>query len=69
MPDLSLWPANADFDEVGGEEERFVERVPVWIPDVEGQNEVAAAAADPDGTPDDPDESPEDQFIFVTDND
>jgi type IV secretion system protein VirD4 len=71
MPDLSLWPANADFDEVGGEEERFVERIPIWIPDIEGNNQVAAAAAavDSEDAPEDPVESPEEQFIFVTDDD
>lgn len=36
MPDLSLWPANQEFEKGGGEEEeRRIEEVPVFIPGVE----------------------------------
>lgn len=44
MPDLSMWPANDDFNHERGDfEERRVERIPIFIPDLElGHQETAA---------------------------
>lgn len=62
LPDLSQWPANAVFDDVGGDEERTIEKVPVFIPDMGGgapaEEEVATG-----------DEEEEEDFVFVDDED
>ncbi|MGG2201886.1 VirD4-like conjugal transfer protein, CD1115 family [Paenibacillus validus] len=63
MPDLSQWPANADFEHDGGEEEeRNVERVPIFIPEIEGLSQAdqeVAAAAEPD------ENREEENFVFL----
>nr|WP_269846509.1 type IV secretory system conjugative DNA transfer family protein [Paenibacillus roseus] len=59
MPDLSLWPANEDIDNVGIEEERVITRVPIFVPGFneqssdnhENDNEEDIVFINPDNEP------------------
>lgn len=65
LPDLSEWPANADFENVGVDEERVIEKVPVFIPEVEDLIQTEETVADADWD----DGNEEEPFVFLDDED